>query len=179
MPIERQKRDVSFQSSQFSVALPLRAFAGNSRGRLGCSSGSFRRNNPTRFFNRPILTRQDFSRRSENRDTKALRFCELVHEKIPRLTYIEKRIPFSKMRFVPGDGSKQSLKARGLNFEMIIEAIATNGIVSAYHRSKYPSQVVLIVNINGYMHCVPCERRGEEMRLITAWPSRKYQKKYL
>jgi hypothetical protein len=98
---------------------------------------------------------------------------------IPRLTYIEKRIPFSKMRFVPGDGSKQSLKARGLNFEMIIEAIATNGIVSAYHRSKYPSQVVLIVNINGYMHCVPCEHRGEEMRLITAWPSRKYQKKYL
>ena len=98
---------------------------------------------------------------------------------IPRLTYIEKRIPFSKMRFVPSDGSKQSLKARGLNFEMIIEAIATNGIVSAYHRSKYPSQVVLIVNINGYMHCVPCERRGEEMRLITAWPSRKYQKKYL
>ncbi len=80
------------------------------------------------------------------------------------------------MRFVPGDGSNQSLKARGLNFEMIIEAIATNGIVSAYHRSKYPSQVVLIVNVNGYMHCVPCERRGEEMRLITAWPSRKYQK---
>ena len=131
------------------------------------------------FFYPPILRSQELSRRSENRDTKALRFCELVHEKIPRLTYIEKRIPFSKMRFVPGDGSKQSLKARGLNFEMIIEAIATNGIVSAYHRSKYPSQVVLIVNINGYMHCVPCERRGEEMRLITAWPSRKYQKKYL
>ena len=95
------------------------------------------------------------------------------------LTCIEKRILFSKMQFVPGDESKQSLKERGLNFEMIIEAIATNGIVSAYYRSKYPSQVVLIVNINGYMHCVPCERRGKELRLITAWPSRKYQKKYL
>ena len=33
-----------------TFALPLRAFAGNSRGRLGCSSGSFRRNNPTRFY---------------------------------------------------------------------------------------------------------------------------------
>jgi hypothetical protein len=43
------------------------------------------------------------------------------------------------MQFVPGDESKQSLKERGLNFEMIIEAIATNGIVSAYYRSKYPS----------------------------------------
>jgi len=42
------------------------------------------------------------------------------------------------MQFVPGDESKQSLKERGLNFEMIIEAIATNGIVSALLSQQIP-----------------------------------------
>jgi len=44
-------------------------------------------------------------------------------------------------------------------------------------KDKYPEQYLLIVEINGYPWVVPCEFRGNKLRLITAYPSRKY--KYL
>jgi hypothetical protein len=40
-------------------------------------------------------------------------------------------------------------------------------------------QMLLIVEINGYAHAAPCELRGGAWRIITAYPSRKYQKRYL
>jgi hypothetical protein len=39
--------------------------------------------------------------------------------------------------------------------------------------------MLLIVEINGYAHAAPCELRGGAWRIITAYPSRKYQKRYL
>ena len=39
-------------------------------------------------------------------------------------------------------------------------------------------QVVLAVEISGYVHAVPCEFRGADLRMITAFPSRKLHKIY-
>ena len=78
------------------------------------------------------------------------------------------------VRFLPGDASKVSLLERRLTFEMIIEAIERNGIQMTYHTSSYPEQIVIVTEIDGYAHCEPC---GNAWRIITAWPSRRHQKK--
>jgi hypothetical protein len=39
-------------------------------------------------------------------------------------------------------------------------------------------KVVLAVEISGYVHAVPCEFRGADLRMITAFPSRKLHKIY-
>ncbi len=82
------------------------------------------------------------------------------------------------MRILPGDPNKQSLKDRGLTFEMILEAIDAGGLLDVLPDKRDPARVVLAVEIAGYMHAVPCEFRGRDLRMITAFPSRKLQKAY-
>ncbi len=82
------------------------------------------------------------------------------------------------MRILPGDPNKQSLKDRGLTFEMILESIDAGGLVDVLPDKSHPGRVVLAVEIDGYMHAVPCELRGPDLRMITAFPSRKLQKAY-
>jgi hypothetical protein len=82
------------------------------------------------------------------------------------------------VRILPGDPNKQSLKDRGLTFEMILEAIASGGLRDMLPDTAHPGQVVLAVEISGYVHAVPCEFRGADLRKITAFPSRKLHKIY-
>ncbi|MBU6182307.1 MAG: hypothetical protein KGR46_05785 [Verrucomicrobia bacterium] len=82
------------------------------------------------------------------------------------------------MRILPGDPNKKSLKERGLTFEMILEAIERGGLLDVLPDTAHPGQVVLAVNIGGYVHAVPCEFRGADLRIITAFPSRKLHKIY-
>ena len=82
------------------------------------------------------------------------------------------------MRILPGDPNKQSLKDRGLTFEMILEAIEAGGLLDVLPDAAHPGQVVLAVSIGGYVHAVPCEYRGQDLRIITAFPSRKLNKIY-
>ena len=82
------------------------------------------------------------------------------------------------MRILPGDPNKKSLKDRGLNFEMILEAIDNSGLLDVLPDAAHLGQVVLAVRVAGYVHAVPCEFRGEDLRMITAFPSRKLQKIY-
>ena len=82
------------------------------------------------------------------------------------------------MRILPGDPDKQSLKDRGLTFEMILEAIDAGALLDVLPDAAHPGQVVLAVEISGYAHAVPCELRGSDLRMITAFPSRKLQKVY-
>ena len=75
------------------------------------------------------------------------------------------------MELVAGDETKASLKARGLTFEMILEAIVA-GYAIAFHPSPpRPGQMHLILEIGGDVHVAPCERRGNTWRLITAYGS--------
>lgn len=82
------------------------------------------------------------------------------------------------MRILPGDPNKQSLKDRGLSFEMILEAIDAGALLDVLPDAAHPGQVVLAVEISDYVHAVPCEIRGSDLRMITAFPSRKLQKVY-
>jgi hypothetical protein len=82
------------------------------------------------------------------------------------------------VRILPGDPNKQSLKDRGLTFEMILEAIDNGGLLDVLPDAAHPGQVVLAARVAGYVHAVPCEFRGEDLRMITAFPSRKLQKIY-
>ena len=82
------------------------------------------------------------------------------------------------MEFVVGDETKASLKARGLTFEMILEAIVAGHAIAFHPSPTRPGQMHLILEIGGYVHCAPCERRGNTWRLITAYPSRKHHKSY-
>ena len=82
------------------------------------------------------------------------------------------------MRILPGNPNKRSLKERGLTFEMILEAIDSGGLLDVLPDAAHPGQVVLAVKIADYVHAVPCEFRGEDLRMITAFPSRKLHKIY-
>ena len=82
------------------------------------------------------------------------------------------------MEFVPGDEAKDSLQARGLTFEMILEAIADGKTLDFQPSPTRPGQMLLIVEICGYVHVAACERRGHRWRIITAYPSRKHHKQH-
>jgi hypothetical protein len=84
------------------------------------------------------------------------------------------------MGFLAGDEFKESLHSRGLTFERVLEAVASGELLDFIPNpvSAYPDQMLLIVKINGYVHAAPCEPKGHDWRIITAFPSRKYHKRY-
>jgi hypothetical protein len=59
------------------------------------------------------------------------------------------------VRILAGDPNKQSLKDRGLTFEMILEAIDSSGLLDVLPDATHPGQIVLSVEIGGYVHVVP------------------------
>ncbi len=78
--------------------------------------------------------------------------------------------------------NKKLKKERNISFEEIIKAVASGGLIDVlYHpnREKYPNQKLLIVNLKGYAWVVPFEELGDKLRLITAYLSRKFTKRYL
>lgn len=81
------------------------------------------------------------------------------------------------------EGKNRRLKQeRDISFEQIAYTINSGGLIDIVdhpNQKKYPGQKLLIVNINGYVWVVPAEKRGNRLRLITAYPSRKYTKRYL
>jgi hypothetical protein len=71
-------------------------------------------------------------------------------------------------------------KIRGINFPMVIEAIAEKGVLLQFdhpNKEKYPNQRVFVVEINGYSYCIPYVIDGDTWFLKTIYPSRKF--KYL
>ena len=47
------------------------------------------------------------------------------------------------------------------------------------NKVKYPDQMMLVVNLNGYAYLVPYLEQEETIHLITIFPSRKHTKAYL
>lgn len=92
---------------------------------------------------------------------------------------LEITIHFSAVKFIPGDENKDSMTARGLDFEMILHAIGAGKVLAFESHPSRPDQKLLIVEIAGYAVAAPCERRGDAWRIITAYPSRKHHKRYL
>jgi len=73
-------------------------------------------------------------------------------------------------------------KKRGISFKEISKLITSENLIAVRKHpnpQKYPNQKIFIVNISGYAWVIPFERRGNKLRLITAYPSRKLTKIYL
>ena len=80
------------------------------------------------------------------------------------------------------DTTKNDLlrRKRGVTFPMVIEAIAERGVLLDFahpNQQKYPSQRVLVVDLEGYAYCVPYVADGDTWFLKTIYPSRRF--KYL
>ncbi len=75
------------------------------------------------------------------------------------------------------------LKAnRNISFEDVELAILENRILDIlehHNKEEYQNQKLLIVEINNYAYVVPYIEKGEDIFLITIFPSRKFTKKYL
>jgi uncharacterized DUF497 family protein len=71
------------------------------------------------------------------------------------------------------------LKAkRGISFEQIALLIESGHILGIEENPTYPNQRIFILEIEGYAIIVPYVEEGNEIFLKTAFPSRKYTKRY-
>lgn len=71
------------------------------------------------------------------------------------------------------------LKAkRGISFEQIAFLIESGHILGIEENPKRPNQKIYIIEIEGYAVIVPFVEESNEIFLKTAFPSRKYTKRY-
>ena len=71
---------------------------------------------------------------------------------------------------------------RGIGFERLVVAIESGDILAVLEHTNpdaYPNQRLYVVEIDGYTWAVPCRDEGEYRVLITAYPSRKFTRRYL
>lgn len=78
------------------------------------------------------------------------------------------------------DEKNEKLKReRGISFEEIEWALDNQPLLGKAFNPQYPKQVILLIEIDQYIWAIPTEQRGIKIRLITAYQSRKFTKKYL
>ena len=73
-------------------------------------------------------------------------------------------------------------RERNVGFEFIIAQIADGKLLGVYahpNRAKYPHQLMLAVDVLGYVYAVPAVRKGNRMFLKTIYPSRKSTRQFL
>ena len=78
--------------------------------------------------------------------------------------------------------NEQLKNERGICFEDIVLRINSGdalGIVENQNQKRYPNQMILIINVDGYIYLVPFIIQENGIFLKTIFPSRKYTKKYL
>lgn len=76
----------------------------------------------------------------------------------------------------------QLQQQRGINFEMVVQSIREKKFIDAIphpNQEKYPSQKILILEINQYIYTVPYVEDDNNYFLKTIIPSRKMTKRYL
>jgi uncharacterized DUF497 family protein len=74
--------------------------------------------------------------------------------------------------------NREIKEKRGVTFEDVVDAVENGRILffgKDKRQDKYPGQYLLVVEIDNYPWVVPCEFRGNRLRLITVYPSRKYK----
>ena len=71
---------------------------------------------------------------------------------------------------------------RGIGFQMVVRAINEDKVLEVSlhpNQEKYPSQQIVIIELNNYVYLVPFVQDGNEVFLKTIIPNRKMKKKYL
>jgi hypothetical protein len=86
-------------------------------------------------------------------------------------------------RFRWNPEKNETLKAeRGISFERIVLAIEEGGVLYVLRHSnerRYPSQLILVVAVEGYAYLVPYVEEPDGYFLKTVIPSRKATREYL
>ena len=67
---------------------------------------------------------------------------------------------------------------RGISFEEITLLIESGNILGIEANSGYPNQKIYVLEIENYAYIVPFVESENEIFLKTAFPSRKYTKRY-
>jgi hypothetical protein len=76
----------------------------------------------------------------------------------------------------------QLQQEREISFEMVVQAIKDQkslDVIPHFNQEKYPSQEILVIQINDYVYLVPHIENDNYYFLKTIIPSRKMKKKYL
>ena len=82
-----------------------------------------------------------------------------------------------EFRFDEEKNSRQ-MASRGVSFEDAIEAIGAGfvlDVVQNPNEEAYPNQIIIVVRIKDYPHCVPADVRGSVYHLRTVYPCRKFK----
>jgi uncharacterized DUF497 family protein len=91
----------------------------------------------------------------------------------------ESLIP-SNLEFEWDEKKSEIVKQRhGKSLKEISHYITSGNVVAFrkhFNQESYPGQMLIVVNVEGYPWAVPCEIRGNKLRLITAYPSRKFKR---
>ena len=80
------------------------------------------------------------------------------------------------------DKNRKLIEERGISFEDIVFSLQSGCLfddISHPNSTKYPSQRVFAVEMDGYVYLVPYVESDEEIFLKTVIPSRKATKQYL
>lgn len=69
-------------------------------------------------------------------------------------------------------------RERGISFEEIAYLIVSGLVIGIEENPGYPNQKMYVLEIDNYAIIVPYVENDDEIFLKTAFPSRKYTKKY-
>jgi uncharacterized DUF497 family protein len=102
---------------------------------------------------------------------------------IPSKQDIDKRQTIAyiiAMKYLNWDPKKNEVlkQERGISFEEIAYLIESGQIIGIEENPSRPNQILYILEIDKYAIIVPCVENDNEIFLKTAFPSRKYTKRY-
>ncbi len=85
------------------------------------------------------------------------------------------------MKYISWSLEKNELlkNERNISFEEIVLNIESGGLLALEEHPIRTNQKIFIVEINNYAFVVPFVENDQEIFLKTAFPSRKYTRKYL
>lgn len=77
------------------------------------------------------------------------------------------------------DKNNRLIRDRGLSFEIVVKAIENGKLLDVIDHPTRPNQQILVVKMKDYVILVPFVETEEHIFFKTAYPSRKYTKRYL
>lgn len=84
------------------------------------------------------------------------------------------------MKYLNWNSEKNELlkRERGISFEEIAYLIESDMVIGIEENPGYPNQRMYVLEIDNYAIIVPYVENDDEIFFKTAFPSRKYTKKY-
>ncbi len=84
------------------------------------------------------------------------------------------------MKYMSWSAEKNKLlkNERGISFEEMVYQIESGKLFGIEENPTHSNQKIFIIELNNYAYIVPFVENAQEIFLKTAFPSRKYSKRY-